>query len=111
MANYECGHCNRTAKVTANSIQELSGIDKALCVKHGMNPSVMVKVECPKCGKVALVNKDRLPDSDAGGSASDQKPPSGPGLLIRRVMLLLLAGVAFAGVKWLWDTHISDWLQ
>jgi len=63
MSNYECGHCNRTTKVTASSIQELSGIDKALCVKHGMNPSEMVKVECPRCSKVALVSKDRLPDS------------------------------------------------
>jgi len=43
--------------IGSSAIQKLSGVELAICAKHKMNPSVMVKVVCPKCGEGSLVNK------------------------------------------------------
>jgi len=106
---YQCEKCSNTFKEFKQPGQ---------CPHCG----VWAQVKCGKCGYSAaastfISSKNCCPKCrtrvviPGGGSASDQKPPSGPELLIGCVMLVLLAGAAFAGVKWLWDSYISDWLQ
>ena len=106
---YQCEKCSNTFKEFKQPGQ---------CPHCG----VWAQVKCGKCGHSAaastfISSKNCWPKCrtrvviPGGGSASDQKPPSGSELLIGCAMLVLLAGAAFAGGKWLWDTYISNWLQ
>ena len=57
MYHYHCDQCHKSVNVSDRDLQPLSGVDKALCAKHGMDFTAMTKLTCPGCNQVALFDR------------------------------------------------------
>ena len=103
MARYECHRCDRTVKVTSGEIHPLSAADTRRCRKRGIDPSRMIRVECPRCGESSLTDKSEVretkkPVASAPGrkGARRKKKKKSSENASRPVLITIAAG--FGGV-------------